>query len=91
MLNIFLQKRCDYIVMNDMEFRFLAQLLAINPDEYSTELVDAEWPIFLGILKTETALIQAAEAFFADYRIDVEALLPGLPLPDEKISIHPVQ
>lgn len=91
MLNIFLQKRCDYIIMNDMEFRFLAQLLAINPDEYSTELVDAEWPIFLGILKTETALIQAAEAFFADYRIDVEALLPGLPPPDEKISIHPVQ
>ncbi|MEC7376212.1 MAG: polar amino acid ABC transporter substrate-binding protein, partial [Pseudomonadota bacterium] len=78
-----------YIVMNELEFRFLAQLLGFDPDGYSTALIDAEWPVYLGILKSEQGLIQAAEAFFADYRIDVEALLPGLPPPDQSLSIHP--
>ena len=66
MLGMFLNKRCDYVVMNEMEFRFLAKLVEVDPDGYSTKLVDAEWPVYLGILKTEAALIEAAEAFFAD-------------------------
>ena len=82
MLLMFLHKRCDYIVMNETEFRFLAMLGDVDPDAYSTELIDAEWPVYLGILKTEAALIEAAEAFFADYTIDVEAMLPKLPRPE---------
>lgn len=89
MLDMFLHKRCDYIVMNEMEFRFLARLLDIDPDGYSTDLIDSEWPVYLGILKTEAALIEAAEAFFATYTIDVEAMLPKLPPPDQHISIQP--
>lgn len=89
MLGMFLQKRCDYIVMNETEFRFLAQLVAFDPDRYSTGLIDAERPVYLGILKSEAALIQAAEAFFTDYRIDVETMLPRLPPPDQKISVEP--
>ena len=81
MLQMFLRNRCDYIVMNEMEFRFLAQLGSIDPDRYRTELIDAEWPVYLGILKTETALIEAAEVFFTTYKIDVEAMLPGLQRP----------
>ena len=69
---MFLHKRCDYVVINEMEFRFLALLAEIDPDRYSTELIDAEWPVYLGILKTESALIEAAEAFFATYTVDVE-------------------
>lgn len=79
---MFLRKRCDYIVMNEMEFRFLAQLGDVDPERYSTELIDGEWPVYLGILKTEAALIEAAEAFFATYTIDMEAMLPKLPRPD---------
>ncbi|MBD3655921.1 MULTISPECIES: type 2 periplasmic-binding domain-containing protein [Marinobacter] len=82
MLLMFLNKRCDYIVMNETEFRFLALLWDVDPDVYSTELIDAEWPVYLGILKTEADLIEAAEAFFANYTIDVAAMLPKLPQPD---------
>ena len=82
MLGMFLHKRCDYIIMEEMEFRFLALLLEVDPERYSTELIEAEWPVYLGILKTEAALIEAAEAFFATHSIDVEAMLPGLPPPD---------
>ena len=88
MLDMFLHKRCDYIVMNEMEFRFLALLVDVDPDRYSTELIDAEWPVYLGILKTETALIEAAEAFFADHIIDVESMLPNLPPPDRHGSMQ---
>ncbi|MFC4257901.1 polar amino acid ABC transporter substrate-binding protein [Marinobacter lacisalsi] len=91
MLGMFLHKRCDYTVMNEMEFRFLANLADVDPDGYSTELIDAEWPVYLGILKTETALIKAAEAFFATHTVDVEAMLPKLPPPDRRISIQPDQ
>lgn len=89
MLRLFLLKRCDYIVMNEMEFRFLALLGNVDTASYSTNLVDAEWPVYLGILKTEATLIEAAEAFFATQAIDVEAMLPGLPPPDRRISIQP--
>lgn len=89
MLAMFLQNRCDYAVMNEMEFRFLALLVQLDPDRYSTELIDAEWPVYLGILKTETALIQAAEAFFATHPVDVEAMLRNLPPPDRHVSIQP--
>lgn len=89
MLGMFLNKRCDYVVMNEMEFRFLAKLMEINPDRYSTELIDAEWPVYLGILKTETALIEAAETFFATHTVNVEAVLPKLPPPDRHISLQP--
>lgn len=89
MLGMFLHKRCDYTVMNEMEFRFLALLVEIDPDRYSTELIDAEWPVYLGILKTEAALIEAAEAFFATHTVDVEAMLPNLPPPDRPVSIQP--
>ena len=82
MLQMFLRKRCDYIVMNETEFRFLAELGDVDPEPYSTELIDAEWPVYLGILENETALIEAAEAFFSTYTIDVEAMLPRLPCPD---------
>ena len=89
MLGMFLNKRCDYAVMNEMEFRFLTKLLKVDPDRYSTELVDAEWPVYLGILKTEAALIEAAEAFFATHSVDMEAMLTKLPPPDRHISIQP--
>jgi|TARA_R100001480_G_scaffold14678_2_gene23552 ABC-type amino acid transport substrate-binding protein len=89
MLGMFLNKRCDYVVMNEMEFRFLAKLVEVDPDGYSTKLVDAEWPVYLGILKTEAALIEAAEAFFATRTVDAEAMLPKLPPPDRHISIQP--
>lgn len=79
---MFLRKRCDYIVMNETEFRFLTMMGDIDPERYSTELIDPEWPVYLGILKTETALIEAAEDLFATYSIDVEAMLPELPRPD---------
>ncbi|HAX11044.1 MULTISPECIES: substrate-binding periplasmic protein [Marinobacter] len=82
MLLMFLRKRCDYIVMNETEFRFLTMMGGIDPERYSTELIDSEWPVYLGILKTEKALIEAAEDFFATYSIDVEAMLPELPRPD---------
>ncbi len=82
MLQMFLRNRCDYIVMNEMEFRFLAQLGSVDPDRYRTELIDAEWPAYLGILKTERARSEAAETFFTTYMIDVEAMLPELPPPD---------
>ncbi|WP_247065268.1 transporter substrate-binding domain-containing protein [Marinobacter sp. S0848L] len=87
MLRMFLLKRCDYIVMNETEFRFLALHGNFDAAAYNTDLVDTEWPVYLGILKTEAALIEAAEAFFATYKIDVEAMLPILPLPDRRISI----
>lgn len=89
MLRMFLLKRCDYIVMNDMEFRFLARLENVNTTLYNTNLIDDEWPVYLGILKTEVALIEAAEAFFASQTIDLEAMLPKLPSPDRFISIQP--
>ena len=89
MLGMFLRERCDYVLMNEMEFRFLAQLIGVDPNRYSTELIDAEWPVYLGILKTEAALIEAAEAFFATYTVDEEALLPKLPPPDGLDSIQP--
>ena len=89
MLGMFLHKRCDYTVMNEMEFRFLVKLVEVDPDRYSTELIDAEWPVYLGILKTEAALIEAAEAFFATRTVDAEAMLPKLPPPDRHISIQP--
>lgn len=89
MLGMFLQKRCDYIVMNEIEFRFLALLVEFDPDRYSTELIDADWPVYLGILKTEAALIEAAEAFFATHTVNVEAMLPKLPPPDRHVSIKP--
>ncbi len=89
MLGMFLRKRCDYIVMNEIEFRFLARMVEVDSDRYSTELIDAEWPVYLGILKAETALIEAAEAFFATHRVDVEAMLPELPPPDRPISLQP--
>ncbi len=60
----------------------MAQLGSVDPDRYRTELIDAEWPVYLGILKTEMALIEAAETFFTTYMIDVEAMLPELPPPD---------
>lgn len=82
MLRMFLLKRCDYIVMNEMEFRFLTLQGKVDTAPYSTNLVDAEWPVYLGILKTEATLIEAAEAFFANHAIDVEAMLPRLPPPD---------
>lgn len=88
MLSMFMHKRCDYIVMNEMEFRFLALLVKFDPDRYSTELIDAEWPVYLGILETEAALIEAAEAFFATYLVDAEAMLPRLPPPDRLVSIE---
>ncbi|SFR42551.1 hypothetical protein SAMN05216203_0192 [Marinobacter daqiaonensis] len=89
MLGMFLHKRCDYTVMNEMEFRFLALLGKVDPDRYSTELIDAEWPVYLGILKTEAALIEAAEVFFATHTVDAEAMLPNLPPPDRNVSIQP--
>ncbi|MDX1560954.1 MAG: transporter substrate-binding domain-containing protein [Marinobacter sp.] len=89
MLSMFLRKRCDYIVMNEAEFRFLALQVDIDSDRYSTPLIDAEWPAYLGILKTEVALIEAAEDFFATYTFDIEAMLPNLPPPDQTVSIQP--
>lgn len=91
MLGMFLHNRCDYIVMNETEFRFLAMLVHIDPERYRTELIDAEWPAYLGILKTEPALIEAAEAFFATHKVDVEAMLPDLPPPDRPVSLQPDQ
>lgn len=88
MLDMFLHKRCDYIVMNEMTFRFLALQVDIDSDRYSTTLIDAEWPVYLGILKTDAALIEAAEDFFATRSFDVEAMLPTLPPPDRPISIQ---
>ena len=88
MLSLFLHKRCDYAVMNEMEFRFMAQMLDVDPNRYTTDLIAAEWPVYLGILKTETALIEAAEAFFATHTIDEEAMLPNLPPPDQPVSIQ---
>ena len=82
MLQMFLHKRCDYIVMNETEFRFLAQLGDVDPELYRTQLVDTEWPAYLAIPHNETALIEAAEAFFSTYTLDVEALLPNFPPPD---------
>lgn len=55
--------------MNETEFRFLAQLRDVDPELYRTELVDAEWPVYLGILNNETALIEAAEAFSLPTRL----------------------
>lgn len=89
MLRMFLLKRCDYIVMSEMEFRFLALLGKVDSTLYSTDLIDAERPVYLGILKTEVALIEAAEAFFSTHTIDVEAMLPRLPSPDRHILIQP--
>ncbi|WP_203301044.1 polar amino acid ABC transporter substrate-binding protein [Marinobacter sediminum] len=89
MLGMFLRKRCDYIVMNEMEFQFFALLAEVDSDRYSTPLIDAEWPVYLGILKTESVLIEAAEAFFATHKVDVEAMLSELPPPDRHISIQP--
>ena len=89
MLGMFLRKRCDYTVMNETEFQFLARLGDVDPAPYGTELLDAEWPVYLGILKTETTLIEAAEAFFATHRIDVDAMLPNLPPPDRQVSLQP--
>ncbi|SFR47749.1 hypothetical protein SAMN05216203_0655 [Marinobacter daqiaonensis] len=89
MLGMFLHERCDYTVMNEMEFRFLARLTEVDPDHYSTELIDAEWPVYLGILKTQAVLIEAAEAFFATHEVDAEAILPKLPPPDRRVSIQP--
>ncbi|GGE55131.1 hypothetical protein GCM10011533_04510 [Streptosporangium jomthongense] len=89
MLRMFLLKRCDYLVMAEMEFRFLALLGKFDAAPYSTDLIVAEWPVYLGILKTEVALIEAAEDFFATHPIDVEAMLPRLPPPDRKITILP--
>lgn len=89
MLGMFLHNRCDYAVMNEMEFRFLAKLVGVDPDRYSTELIDAEWPVYLGILKNEADLIEAAETFFATHSVDMEAMLPKLPPPDRHISIQP--
>lgn len=86
MFRMFLLKRCDYIVMNETEFRFLALHGKFDAADYSTDLVDTEWPVYLGIFKTESALIEAAEAFFSNYKIDVDAMLPILPLPDRPIS-----
>ncbi|PVY76437.1 hypothetical protein C8D92_105190 [Tamilnaduibacter salinus] len=88
MLRMFLRKRCAYTVMNEMEFRFLALQGEVDPSRYSTELIDAEWPVYLGILKTEAALIEAAESFFANHTVDVEAMLPKLPPPDRNVSIQ---
>ncbi|WP_227664642.1 substrate-binding periplasmic protein [Marinobacter litoralis] len=88
MLRMFLLKRCDYVVMNEMEFRFLALQGNFDATTYTTDLVDAEWPVYLGILKTEEALIDAAEAFFESHKIDVEAMLPTLPPPDRRISVQ---
>ncbi|WP_223807839.1 substrate-binding periplasmic protein [Marinobacter sp. R17] len=88
MLDMFLHKRCEYTVMNELEFRYLARLEAVDPDRYSTELIDAEWPIYLGIVKTEPAMIEAAEAFFATHTVDVEAMLPKLPPPDRQASVQ---
>ncbi|WP_114333150.1 substrate-binding periplasmic protein [Marinobacter litoralis] len=88
MLRMFLSKRCDYVVMNETEFRFLALQGNFDPTTYTTDLVDAEWPVYLGILKTEAALIEAVEAFFATHKIDVDAMLPTLPPPDRPISIQ---
>ncbi|PAV25759.1 polar amino acid ABC transporter substrate-binding protein [Tamilnaduibacter salinus] len=88
MLRMFLRKRCDYVVMNEMTFRFLTLQGEIDPAQYSTELIDAEWPVYLGILETERALIEAAETFFADRTVDVEAMLPKLPPPDRTVSIQ---
>ena len=87
-LSMFVHKRCDYVVMNDMEFRFLAKLADVEPDPYRTELIDAEWPVYLGILNTEVDLIEAAEAFFSTHTVDVEAMLPRLPPPDQGISVQ---
>ena len=89
MLGMFLRKRCDYIVMSEMEFRFLALLAEVDPDLYVTEVIDAEWPVYLGLLKTEAALIEAAEAFFATHTIDVESMLPNLPQPDRLDLLQP--
>jgi ABC-type amino acid transport substrate-binding protein len=89
MLRMFLLKRCDYIVMSEMEFRFLAMQGNVDTSPYITDLIDAEWPVYLGILKTEASLIDAAEAFFATHTIDVEAMLPELPPLDRHISFQP--
>ncbi|MEC7816687.1 MAG: polar amino acid ABC transporter substrate-binding protein [Pseudomonadota bacterium] len=89
MLGMFLHKRCDYVVMNEMEFRFMAKLVDVDPNRYSTRLIAAEWPVYLGILNTEAALIEAAETFFGTYTVDVEAILPNLPPPDRPVSIQP--
>ncbi|WP_336366424.1 substrate-binding periplasmic protein [Marinobacter sp. C2H3] len=88
MLGMFLSKRCDYIVMNDVEFRFLARQINVDPSRFHTGLIDTEWPVYLGILKTETTLIDAAEAFFAAHNVDVEALVESLPPPDRPVSIR---
>ncbi|MDI9246426.1 transporter substrate-binding domain-containing protein [Marinobacter sp. CHS3-4] len=89
MLRMFLHKRCDYLVLNELEFRFLAMLGEVQPDRFSTELIDAEWQVYLGILKNEAALIEAAEDFFATYTVDVEVMLRNLPPPDRRVSIKP--
>jgi hypothetical protein len=89
MLRMFLLKRCDYIVMNEMEFRFLALQGNVDASPYITDLIDAERPVYLGILKTEATLIEAAEAFFANHTIGVEAMLPSLPPLDRRTSFQP--
>ncbi|QBM17730.1 hypothetical protein MARI_18510 [Marinobacter sp. JH2] len=86
MLRMFLLKRCDFIVMNEVQFQFLALHGNFDATTYTTDLVDAEWPVYLGILKNEATLIEAAEAFFATHRIDVRAMLPTLPPPDGPTS-----
>lgn len=68
LVGMFLRQRCDYAVMDDLYFQYRAKQGEVDPELYATSMVDSEWPVYLGILKTETALIEAAEAFFTPDR-----------------------
>ncbi|MHA7879630.1 MAG: substrate-binding periplasmic protein [Saccharospirillum sp.] len=68
LMRMFVRQRCDYTVMDDLEFQYLARAGDLDPALYETSIIDARWPVFLAIRKTETALIEAAEAFFTPER-----------------------
>lgn len=72
LVRMFLGQRCDYAIMDDLDFQYRAKQGEVDPELYTTSIVDAEWPVYLGILKTETALIEAAEAFFTPERFNFE-------------------
>jgi len=72
LVRMFLRKRCDYVIMDDLEFRHLAGQGEVNPDLYETSIIEAEWPVYLGILKSQSALIEAAEGFFTPDRFAFE-------------------
>lgn len=72
LVRMFLRDRCDYAIMDDLEFRFLALQGDMNPKLYETSIIEAEWPVYLGIIKDEQQVIDEAEAYFTPGRFEFE-------------------